>query len=169
MKKLLKFLDENLEKYLSIGLFGMMIFLCVLQVVFRYLINTSLAWTEELARYCFIASIYFGASYGIKNDEHIRVEIFNSILPKKAAFCLRTIANVIWLLFSLYIVYIGVDMCQTFVMRGQTTPTLHLPTGYVYGIVPVGFALMSIRIAQKLWKDIHEWINQSTGEGEARS
>lgn len=167
MKKTIKFLDENFEKYISISLFSAMIVLCVLQVFFRYVINTSLAWTEELARYCFIASIYFGASYGVRSDEHIRVEVLSSFLPQKAAFICRTIADILWLVFSVYIVYISIGMCETFIMRGQTTPTLHLPTGAVYAIVPVGFTLMSIRVFQKIWRDIKKQRSPVTVEGGA--
>lgn len=154
MKKLLTFLDENFEKYISIFLFSAMIDLCMLQVFFRYAVNMSLAWTEELARYCFIASIYSAASYGVKGDEHIRVELLNSILPERPRAAVRIMADVIWLLFSLYVVRISINMCQTFIQRGQTTPTLHLPTGYVYGIIPAAFALMSVRLIQKLYKDL---------------
>lgn len=165
MKKILTFLDENFEKYISIFLFSAMIDLCMLQVFFRYVVNMSLAWTEELARYCFIASIYSAASYGIKKDEHIRVELLNSILPDKPRAAVRFLADVIWLLFSLYISCISIDMCQTFIRRGQTTPTLHLPTGYVYGIIPAAFILMSVRLIQKLFRDIRNHTMGRRKEG----
>lgn len=83
MKKTILFLDQNLEKILCLVLFGAMIFLAVLQVIFRFVLNASLDWTEELARYCFIASIYAGAALGVKEEQHIRVEIVNVFFLRK--------------------------------------------------------------------------------------
>lgn len=150
MKKVIGYLDQNLERILCLILFGTMVILTTLQVVFRFGLNFSLDWTEELARYCFIGSIYAGAALGVKDDQHIRVEIMDVILPAKPARNVKLIADVIWLGFSIFITVQGFQMCSTFLANGQTSPTLALPMGLVYGVVPVGFFLMSIRIVQKI-------------------
>ena len=38
---------------------------CFLQVLFRFVFNLPLAWTEELSRYVFIILIYCGASAAV--------------------------------------------------------------------------------------------------------
>lgn len=153
MKKTMLFLDQNLEKILCLVLFGAMIFLAVLQVIFRFVLNASLDWTEELARYCFIASIYAGAALGVKEEQHIRVEIVNVIFPEKIAFGIRFIANLIWLGFAILIMVQGFQMCSVFFANGQTSPTLRLPMGMVYSVVPIGFFLMTIRLIQRIYMD----------------
>ena len=63
--KVLRFLDDNLEKMLCTITLALMSAIIVLQVFFRYVLNNSLAWSEELARYLFIWTIYIGISYGV--------------------------------------------------------------------------------------------------------
>lgn len=128
--------------------------LALLQVIFRFVINFSLDWTEELARYAFIASIYAGASLGVTTNDHIRVEIIGMILPKLGQKIARIAADAIWLAFSVLITIQGFGISQIFLSTGQHTPTLHLPTGYVYMVVPAGFLLMSLRLVQSLCRQI---------------
>ncbi|KUO48805.1 MAG: hypothetical protein APF76_18160 [Desulfitibacter sp. BRH_c19] len=157
MNKTLRFLDANFDRYLCIILFGSMVMLACLQVLFRFVLNYSLDWTEELARYCFIASIYAGAALGVKDDQHIRVEAVNLLLPKMAQKWLRFFADSIWLIFSIYIMIQGFEIYSVLLKSGQTSPTLRIPMGMVYGIIPIGFLLMSIRLIQSLWK---MWIKE---------
>ena len=48
--------------YVGIAVFLVLILACVMQVFFRFVLNHSLSWTEELARYCFIWMHMLGAS-----------------------------------------------------------------------------------------------------------
>ena len=66
MKKILKWLDDNIELYICVFLMSFMTLLVFVQVVMRYVFNNSLSWSEELARYTFIWLIYIGISYGCK-------------------------------------------------------------------------------------------------------
>ena len=56
--KALRFLDENIEKMLCVIALALMSAVIVAQVFCRYVLNSSLSWSEELARYLFIWMIY---------------------------------------------------------------------------------------------------------------
>lgn len=51
---------ERLLHFMVSAAFLVLIFACVLQVFTRFVLNNSLSWTEELARYAFIWRISWG-------------------------------------------------------------------------------------------------------------
>lgn len=152
--KVLRWLDEHFEEALSVILFTLMTVLIFLQIIFREFANFSLDWTEELGRYTFIWLVYISASLATKNNRHLRVEFIETILPKRASKWYSVFGHTIWLAFSLYMVKVGYDVAFHILDSGQTSPSVGLTMGYVYMIVPIGFALASIRISQLIVKKI---------------
>jgi len=59
MKKVLKWMDDNLEMSISIVLMSGMTVLIFIQVIMRYIFKNSLSWSEELARYLLIICLMF--------------------------------------------------------------------------------------------------------------
>ena len=68
-------------KFISGFLIAAMSILVFLQVVFRYLLDAPLDWSEEMASFAFVWMALLGASVGLKNDEHPRLDIFYQIFP----------------------------------------------------------------------------------------
>ena len=81
--RFLKLLDQYFEEVIVIILLGTMTFLVGLQVIMRYVMQDSLSWSEELARYVFIWMVNIGISYGVKKNRHISIDFLNTILPEK--------------------------------------------------------------------------------------
>jgi TRAP-type C4-dicarboxylate transport system permease small subunit len=52
------------------------------QVVSRYLFRQPLVWVEELSTYAFIWGTFIGASLGLKQARHIKIQSFVSRLPR---------------------------------------------------------------------------------------
>lgn len=52
-------------------------------VVWRYVFNSSLVWSEELTRYLFIWFVFLSASYAVTTKSHIRVDALNMMIPIK--------------------------------------------------------------------------------------
>ena len=139
--KVLKFLDENLEKMLCVIFLALMSIIIVLQVFFRYVLNNSLSWSEELARYLFIWMIYVGISYGVKMHKHICVDAVYTFMPKSIK---RGYA----------IVAVGMQISS-----GQVSPAMGLPMQYVYAAPVVGMVLTVVRLVQKIYYAVtaKEW------------
>lgn len=67
MKKVLHWLDENLEEFLLVVFLIAMTLIMGIQVLSRYVFGQSLSWSEEITRYLFIWSGFLSVSYCSKN------------------------------------------------------------------------------------------------------
>ena len=157
--KVLKFLDENLEKMLCVVFLALMSIIIVLQVFFRYVLNNSLSWSEELARYLFIWMIYVGISYGVKLDKHICVDAVYTFMPKGIKRGYALVAYVLFLIFAVAIIYYGILVVGMQITSGQVSPAMGLPMQYVYAAPVVGMVLTVVRLVQKIYYAVtaKEW------------
>lgn len=136
---------RTFEKYLSVILFTVLISVCFLQVLFRFVLNFSLAWTEELARFVFIALIYTGASLAAHSRAHVRVELIESIIPKKYLWLYNIFINAICCFITLVIGYKAIEIVQRTMKSNQLSAALQFPMWIIYSLVPILFGLISIR------------------------
>jgi TRAP-type C4-dicarboxylate transport system permease small subunit len=151
--KALKWIDENLEKYILFILSLVMVVVVFIQVFMRYAMENSLSWSEELARYCFIWLIYIGISYAVKHKRHISVDAALLLFKNKTKIYFSIISNTLFLVFCVYVVIFGYGIASQLLAFGQTTPALQIPTGVVYLAPPVGMALAGIRLIQNILND----------------
>ena len=157
--KVLRFLDENLEKMICVFCLALMSVIIVMQVFCRYVLNNSLSWSEELARYLFVWMIYIGISYGVKMDKHICVDAVYTFMPKGVKKWYAIVAYALFLLFAVAVVYYGILVVGMQISSGQVSPAMGLPMQYVYAAPTVGMILTSIRLIQKIVEALRatEW------------
>ena len=56
--------------------------LCVfLQFFTRYVLNNSLAWTEEIAINCLVVVVFLGSVWCVRQSRHIQVDVLYHYLP----------------------------------------------------------------------------------------
>lgn len=146
--KTLKWLNKNLEKTICVFLLSAMTLILFVQVIMRYGFNNSLSWSEELARYLFIWLIYFGISCGSAEKKHLKVEAFLHLFPVKARPYVEVLAEVLFLLFAVFIVITSYDLVLKQIVMKQKSPALGLPMSVIYAAPMVGFFLTAIRQVQ---------------------
>jgi TRAP-type C4-dicarboxylate transport system permease small subunit len=147
----LLFTDRLEERVLVISLmFNLAI--VIVQVIMRYVFNSSLPWSEELARYIFLWQIWVGTSWGVKEHRHIRVDALPLALSPKAKFRLEMVVLLIWAAFSFFIAYKGSQLCSLLFRRHQLSPAMRIPIVYAYLSVPAGCFLMGIRLIAEIGK-----------------
>ena len=94
----------------------------------------------------------------MKRDQHIRIDAALSLCPKKLREAVKNISFVVMLVFGLYIAAAGVEYTVRVFKTDAIASMIHVRMGFVYLAIPVGFSLMCIRIAQRLYKEIREFI-----------
>lgn len=148
--KLLKFLDDNLEMYICIALLSIMTSVLAVQVFMRYVMQASLSWSEELARYLFVWLVYLGLSYGAKIMRHIKIEAALGLFPQKWRPYIVILGDFIFLGFAVFICMTAYTIVKKQMILGQTSPAMGMPMWFLYSAPLVGFALASIRQVQTI-------------------
>ena len=141
LKKVSTQINQVIE-YLLFGLGFSMAVLVAVQVFFRYVLNQSLFWSEELARYLLVWLTFLGASCAYHRHAHPGVDIlYNRMPPALRKGCAVLIHMASIGLFGVMIIY-GFQFAHF--VRLQTTPALQLPKWLVLGIIPVSGGILLV-------------------------
>jgi len=145
--KLLTFLDK-VQAATVVAALSAMIVVVGLQVFFRFVVKGSLPWSEELARYLMVWTVFIGASLGAKEGAHIGVEAFVRLLPKTVYRFACLLAGIISIIFCIVIAVLSFKVVQGIFNAGQLSPAMEIPMYWAYAAVPVGTVLMAISFLQ---------------------
>ena len=145
-----RFID-NIEEYIAVILMALLIFLCFIQVIFRFLLNMPLGWTEELANFTFITLVYIGACIAVKRSRHVRVEIIDSFIPKKYENVYKNIVDFICMVFVAIVAYNAIPFIARAMEYHERTAALRWKIWMVYSIIPVTMGIMCIRYMQNIY------------------
>jgi C4-dicarboxylate transporter DctQ subunit len=147
--RVLKFIDEQFEKWALIASLIVMVLLTFMQVVLRWFGNATV-WAEELSRYIMLYQVWVGASYAVHEDAHIRITALVGKLRGSKKQVSEVVVLAIWLVFAIWLTAEGVVLVNKIALMGQVSSAMRIPMTIPYASVPVGGALMSIRLIQKL-------------------
>lgn len=135
------------ETWLAIGLLWLLALTVFYQFFTRYVLNDSAAWTEEIARYLLIGTVFIGACIGITKNNHIQVDLLYRYVRGPVARWLATAVDVVRVaFFGLAIVLTAQMMLR---IGGNVRMTVvDLPMNAVYGVCLLAFAMMFLRSLQ---------------------
>lgn len=149
MKKILHWLNDNIEEFLMLVFLGAMTIIMGIQVFSRYALGMSLSWSEELTRYLFIWSGFLSVSYCTRRCVSIKVEQFVAIFPKRGRAMFKVVNHTVELILFIYLLPFAWKYFYSAVLSGQTSPALGLPMYYVQAAPMTGFALCAFRVLQR--------------------
>lgn len=139
-----------LDKFCKVIEVVCVVLMCIMVTVIfvatfgRYSKLFSIAWSEELARYCMIAIVYMGLMLASRNGSHFVVEVAPMIFPKKV---MKVISVIVFLFvdgFAVFLCKYGWNVSEKMLNQGKLSPMMKLPLGAVYLFIPVGVLLMAI-------------------------
>ena len=141
------------EDWIALAMFWILAAVVFIQFFTRYALNDSAGWTEEIARYLLIGTVFVGASISVRKNNHIQVDVLYQFLPRPAARALATAMDILKIAFFGYGVWLtGV---LTSKIGSQRMAIIDLPIGLLYGVVLFGFAMMTwraLRVALENWR-----------------
>ena len=159
-------IEHHVENWIAFAIFWALGSIVFLQFFTRYVLNDSLAWTEEIARYGLIWVTFIGAAVVSRRNLHISVEVLLHYLPIVPARLLLAVVDTIKLLFVGLLAYFSLTIVER--MQWQRMVIIDLPMSIVYGGVALGCFLMLMRQMIIFFRNARDgWrsAQRSIGEG----
>ena len=147
--KLLKKIDKNLERWVMFVLLAGMTLVLGIQIFCRFVLNNSLTWSEELARFMFIWSTFLSIGFCLKEGISLKIDTLISLFPKKVQAVILLLGDVVMTVFA-----------DASVENGQTSAACGIPMYFVQGSLMVGFALAAFRAAQGVWSNLRTLLQK---------
>ncbi len=142
--------ETRIEGWVALAFFWCLGLTVCHQFFTRYVLNDSAGWTEEIARYLLIATVFVGMAIGVRKNDHIRVDFFFRLMPSAVGVWLYRLVDVLSLVF--YLACIGLTWLLMEKMGDYQMTIIDLPMDIIYGVCLFGFVLCAWRAAQILWK-----------------
>ncbi len=148
MEKLLARTDWLLDK-VTLTILILLNLIVGLQVFSRYILNYSLFWSEELARYLFIWLVFLSAAMVLRQDRHIQVSAFVDMLPAPMKRAVVLLGDVLMLGFVLVVFVEGIRLAN--MVRTVLTAAMEISWSFVYLGIILGMGLMLLALLGSLW------------------
>src|SRR4051795_4715670 len=85
----------SFEAWIAFGLFWVLALDIFYQFFTRYALNNSAAWTEEIARYLLISTVWIALAAAVKLERHIHVDFFYRLMGRIAGRVFATVVDAI--------------------------------------------------------------------------
>ena len=154
---LLRKIDQNAERWALLVFYVMLVITMAIEVLRREVFSYSSIWGEEVVRYSFIYLAWIGAAVAVKERAHIRIDVIMHYLgprPKALMYIFGDIVMFIVAIIALYWSYEAVHVSAKF---GSVTDGLRVSKVWALMAVPIGFALMILRLVQSFMRDVRNF------------
>ena len=124
----------------------------VSQVVARYVLETPLSWSEELARFLLMWLSMLSAAYAFKTGAHFALRILVMQLPETLRRAVSLLVHVVVIVFFAILLYYAVVFVAG--VSGHRAPALQIPMELPYASVVVGTALILYEVVRSAWREL---------------
>src|SRR5574337_42357 len=134
------------------GLCGLLVAIIAIlvfaQVIARYVLNASLAWSEEATRLLFIYLTFFGFVVAVQTGRNLHVDLLVGRLPAGPRRWMRILVHLVSAVFLAVVAWQGVSLVRQ--VSEQRTPALQLSKSFFYVPIPAASALLLYYVGRKI-------------------
>jgi len=123
---------SSFEETVIALILGLMTLLTFINVVLRYLFNSSLIWGLEVVLILFAWLVMFGVSYGVKVTAHLGVDALTNVLPPKSRRVVAFLAGLLCIIYAFLLLKGAWDYWAPYAELPPTTGRW-FPTGIDWG------------------------------------
>lgn len=143
--------DVRWWDYPVFAIFWALMAVVFLQFFSRYVLNASIGWTEEIARYLLIVLTFTGSLICLRKRSHIHLEIVLDRVSEKTARVLRLIGDLVTLAFFCGLGWTGIALAER--MSRQRLISLDLSRGVFYWAVTAALGLAVALVAWQILRN----------------
>ena len=156
-----RWLERHLEEAVCCVALSAVATLVFLQVIMRYVFDTALQWSSELAAIAMVWAVYMGAALCVRERFHIRIMAGVTALPTALGKPVVFLADALCMAFAVLMLVVGVEYLGVLAQYPSRTPRLGIDELWPQSIVVVGYALILARLVQVYvlwWRDGREGL-----------
>jgi TRAP-type C4-dicarboxylate transport system permease small subunit len=140
--------DQGWDDAPVLVLFWALAFVVFLQFFTRYVLNDSIAWTEEIARYMLIGVTFLGSVMAVRKRSHIAVEFLYRWFSRPLRRIFQTLVDLASIAFYAALTVWTVQLSQR---TQQAMVSIDVPKSLIYWIVAACFAMMTLYALRVAW------------------
>jgi TRAP-type C4-dicarboxylate transport system permease small subunit len=143
---------DRLEEGACVLIFAVMTVVALVNVVTRYLVRYSLAFTEEVVVSLFVWLTLLGTAIAFRRGVHLAFELLVSRAPRPVQRASVWLSAALTVLLFAVLVYYGVRQIQSERLLGTTSEALAIPQWWYTAGIPVIGVLVIVRVLEGAWR-----------------
>lgn len=156
MSNVLKSINENGERWALLVFYVMLVMTMFIEVVRREVFSYSSIWGEEIVRYSFIYLAWIGAASAVKERGHIRIDVITQYVSPRMKTILYIFGDIVMFGVAAVALYWSFEAAHVSATFGSVSHGLRVSMVWFLMAVPIGFALVILRLIQSFLRDISD-------------
>lgn len=153
---------DDFEERICAMITVVMLVLTFANVISRYILHYSIAFTEEITGNLFVLLCTMGAAIAAKRGAHLGLSLVPDALADRPKAILVGIANILSGIFALVLLYAGSRMVIHMKVIDAKSITLQFPA-WIYGLaLPVGVFFIALRFGQGAYISFKDAYNMKS-------
>lgn len=163
LRLLVKWLFDIIEIYIPVASFVVMFLTFIIEIFWRYVLDSPLTWPYETTTITFVWTVLFGAIYTMRKRQHMVFSLIYDLMSPRFQRIMRFISN------GLVFVGFGIAVFPSYqfisFMHLQTTPVFNVPFSMIYA----PFLLFLVMVMYYSLRDIIDDIRSLARPNDGRT
>lgn len=153
---ILRSLNENTERFLIYVFYTYLIFIIVMTILRRFVLDFSSLWGSRTAVYAYLYLTYIGMSWATYKRAHIRLDVLFQYVSERVEGYLYILSDIVMFVFAVLAIRYTIPLIQTSLEFGAATQALRVNRAFFQIAIPIGFTLFIFRVLQRLYYDVRD-------------
>ncbi|NMB15984.1 MAG: TRAP transporter small permease [Firmicutes bacterium] len=142
-QKILATVQRTLELLVIVSMAATTV-VVLIGVFCRYILASSLPWTEELSRYLLVWIGFLAAPIAMRRGAHVGMQFIKLMLPERIRYWTSLMGSGMVLVFLGFVFVQGLNLLVG--VAGQLSPAMSLPMTWAYAAIPTGCFFMALEV-----------------------